>query len=230
MPADLVEAILEGAVEDLLVRNKIMQNEQGLEAMWLRWVKQRIHEELDLVRNAMARLHRAETAAPAGLTSGAARVQEAEEPMTPMKHVKGPLAPAQRDGSVVAAEKAGTCTGRAGRVQDVCGAATTHCGTLAPTPSTHEPGAARCQGAGEAMGQEAGTPEAAIGQEEATNNVLQEFVIPTRYVVHSHHSGGAILIVPASWLGHLSVGLAKRERQDCCDNSCSSCCHPRRST
>ena len=100
-----------------------------------------------------------------------------------MKHLKGLQAPAARDGTIVAAVKAGTSTGRDGP---------SHCGTLAPTPLAHEPDAARGQEAGAAIGQEAERPDAAIGQEEATKNALQEFVIPTRYVVHSHHSGGTI--------------------------------------
>ena len=109
-----------------------------------------------------------------------------------MKHLKGLQAPAARDGTIVAAVKAGTSMGREGRVQDVCDAAASHCGTLAPTPLAHEPDAARGQEAGAPIGQETERPDAAIGQEEATKNALQEFVIPTRYVVHSHHSGGTI--------------------------------------
>ena len=79
-----------------------------------------------------------------------------------------------------------------GRVQDACSAAASHCATLVPTPSAHEPNAALGPEAGAAIGQEAERPDAAIGQEEATKNAHQEFVILTRYVVHSHHSGDTI--------------------------------------
>ena len=53
LPEDVVVAIRAGALEELRARGKTIQTQQDEEEMWIRWVKQRIHEELDSVRQAL---------------------------------------------------------------------------------------------------------------------------------------------------------------------------------
>ena len=50
LPRDLVLHIQEGAQEELTTRNKTLQTEKDHEEMWVRWIKQRIHGELDSVQ------------------------------------------------------------------------------------------------------------------------------------------------------------------------------------
>ena len=52
LPDDLVSPIQEGALEDLANRQKTLQTGKDHEEMWVRWIKQRIHGELDSVRSA----------------------------------------------------------------------------------------------------------------------------------------------------------------------------------
>ena len=47
LPLDLVLHIQEGAQEELTTRNKTLQTEKDHEEMWVRWIKQRIHGELE---------------------------------------------------------------------------------------------------------------------------------------------------------------------------------------
>ena len=50
MAPDLVLHIQEGAQEELATRDKTLQSEKDHEEMWVRWIKQRIHGELDSVQ------------------------------------------------------------------------------------------------------------------------------------------------------------------------------------
>ena len=50
LPRDLVLHIQEGAEEELTTRNKSVQTQKDYEEMWVRWIKQRIHGELDSVQ------------------------------------------------------------------------------------------------------------------------------------------------------------------------------------
>ena len=50
LPRDLVLHIQEGAEEELTTRNKTVQTQKDYEEMWVRWIKQRIHGELDSVQ------------------------------------------------------------------------------------------------------------------------------------------------------------------------------------
>ena len=51
LPRELVLHIQEGAEEELTTRNKTLQTEKDHEEMWVRWIKQRIHGELDSPAN-----------------------------------------------------------------------------------------------------------------------------------------------------------------------------------
>ena len=42
-----------GAQDDLTARNKTLQTDKDHEEMWVRWIKQRIHGELDSLRMAL---------------------------------------------------------------------------------------------------------------------------------------------------------------------------------
>jgi hypothetical protein len=53
LPNDLVSAIQEGAQEELAARHKTLQTDKDQEEMWVRWIKQRIHGELDSMRTAL---------------------------------------------------------------------------------------------------------------------------------------------------------------------------------
>ena len=53
LPNDLVSPIQEGAPEDLAARHKTIQTDKDQEEMWVRWIKQRIHGELDSLRSAL---------------------------------------------------------------------------------------------------------------------------------------------------------------------------------
>ena len=53
LPNDLVSPIQEGAQEELAARNKTLQTDKDQEEMWVRWIKQRIHGELDFLRTAL---------------------------------------------------------------------------------------------------------------------------------------------------------------------------------
>ena len=53
LPDDIVSHIQEGAQEELAARHKTLQTKKDEEEMWVRWVKQRIHGELDSVRTAL---------------------------------------------------------------------------------------------------------------------------------------------------------------------------------
>ena len=54
LPNDLVVLIRNGAVEDLRSRNKTLQTSKDQEEMWVRWIKQRIHGELESVQKVHA--------------------------------------------------------------------------------------------------------------------------------------------------------------------------------
>ena len=54
LPNDLVVLIQNGAVEDLRSRNKTLQTSKDQEEMWVRWIKQRIHGELESVQKVHA--------------------------------------------------------------------------------------------------------------------------------------------------------------------------------
>ena len=51
LPRDVANSIQAGALDELAERGKTIQTEQDADEMWLRWIKQRIHGELDSVRN-----------------------------------------------------------------------------------------------------------------------------------------------------------------------------------
>ena len=53
LPNDLVSPIQEGAQEELAARHKTLQTDKDQEEMWVRWIKQRIHGELDSLRTAL---------------------------------------------------------------------------------------------------------------------------------------------------------------------------------
>ena len=53
LPNDLVSAIQEGAQGELAARHKTLQTDKDQEEMWVRWIKQRIHGELDSMRTAL---------------------------------------------------------------------------------------------------------------------------------------------------------------------------------
>ena len=54
LPPDLVLHIQEGAQEELATRHKTLQTEKDHEEMWVRWIKQKIHGELESLQTAMA--------------------------------------------------------------------------------------------------------------------------------------------------------------------------------
>ena len=53
LPSDLVSHIQAGAMEELTARSKTLQTAKDSEEMWVRWIKQRIHGELDSLRTAL---------------------------------------------------------------------------------------------------------------------------------------------------------------------------------
>ena len=53
LPNDLVSPIQEGAQEELAARQKTVQTDKDQEEMWVRWIKQRIHGELDSLQTAL---------------------------------------------------------------------------------------------------------------------------------------------------------------------------------
>ena len=53
LPHDLVSLIQEGAQEELAARHKTLQTDKDQEEMWVRWIKQRIHGELDSLQTAL---------------------------------------------------------------------------------------------------------------------------------------------------------------------------------
>ena len=53
LPDDFVSFIQEGAREELAARRKNPQTDKDYEEMWVRWIKQRIHGELDSVRSSL---------------------------------------------------------------------------------------------------------------------------------------------------------------------------------
>ena len=53
LPNDLVSPIQEGAQEELAARHKTLQTDKDQEEMWVRWIKQRIHGELDSLQTAL---------------------------------------------------------------------------------------------------------------------------------------------------------------------------------
>ena len=60
VPNDVADLIQAGAVEDLHSRNKTIQTSKDQEEMWVRWIKQRIHGELESVQKAHAELEQLE--------------------------------------------------------------------------------------------------------------------------------------------------------------------------
>ena len=52
LPNDIVSHIQAGAQEDLTARNESLQTDKDHEEMWVRWIKQRIHGELDSANGA----------------------------------------------------------------------------------------------------------------------------------------------------------------------------------
>ena len=53
LPDDLVSPIQEGTQDELAGRHKTFQTDQDIEEMWVRWIKQRIHGELDSLQTAL---------------------------------------------------------------------------------------------------------------------------------------------------------------------------------
>ena len=53
LPNDLVSHIQAGYQEQRTARNKTLQTVKDVEEMWVRWIKQRIHGELDSLRTAL---------------------------------------------------------------------------------------------------------------------------------------------------------------------------------
>ena len=53
LPRDVANSIQAGALDELAERGKTIQTEQDRDEMWVRWIEQRIHEELNWVANVL---------------------------------------------------------------------------------------------------------------------------------------------------------------------------------